>query len=120
MPAILRNGNLSAPGGYRKGAGRKPDEFKRWLKKLVHSPKGRKRFEKIIQDAEDAETLVTQQGVEVPTRAKADTYLRALELGYSYERGKPVAIGALQDENGEVMGVVILPAQIHGKEGKVE
>lgn len=91
MPAKLKYGVIGAPGGARKNAGRKPDEFKRWASKLVHSPKNRLRLEKILMDAPDAETLVTSEGVEVPVRARADTYLRAYELMCHYAEGKPVA-----------------------------
>lgn len=90
MPARLKNGVIGAPGGKREGAGRKPDWFKAWVDRILHDPKKRKRLEKILDDAEDAETLVTPQGVEVPTRARADTYLRALEWVANYAKGKPV------------------------------
>lgn len=90
MPAKLRHGNVGAMGGARKGAGRKPDEFKAWISTLVHSPSSRERLMKILIDANDAETKITDQGVEVPTRARADTYLKALELAWHYAEGKPV------------------------------
>ena len=81
--------NGGATGGARPGAGRPPNEFREWLGDLIHSPKARKRFEKILNDEQDAETLVTSEGVEVPTRAKGVTYLQAYELGLAYEKGKP-------------------------------
>lgn len=90
MPAKLKNGNMGAPGGKREGAGRKPDWFKAWVSKMLKDPKKRKRLEKILDDADDAETIVNPMGVKVPMRAKADTYLRALEWVANYDQGKPV------------------------------
>jgi len=91
VPAKLRNGVIGAPGGYRNNSGRKPDEFKKWIKGLVHSKEARKRFEGLIKDLGDVEDRITEKGDVIPGRAKADTYLRALELGLNYAEGKPVA-----------------------------
>lgn len=81
-------GNTFATGGARPGSGRPPNEFRKWLGDILHSPKARARFEKIINDEENAEEKVTDQGVCVPTRARAQTYLQALELGWSYLESK--------------------------------
>lgn len=119
MPAQLKNGVMGCKGGARIGAGRKPDKFKKWLKNLVNDPKSQARLKKILQDAEDADEKITDQGVCVPTRAKADTYLRALELAWQYDRGKPVSV--LETPDGSVVApvVVVLPAQTKGKVGQV-
>jgi len=100
--------NGGAKGGARPGSGRKPDAFKRWIANLVHSPKSRARLKKILEDAQDAETLVTDQGVEVPVRCKADTYLRALELAWHYAEGKPVARVEASGPNGTALNVQIV------------
>lgn len=84
----FKKGNPGGPGGAREGAGRKPDEFKAWLKKTIESDKGKKRFKQIMEDHPGAETLVTQEGVEVPVRASGRTYLTAFEIGNSYIRSK--------------------------------
>lgn len=123
MPAQLKHGVKGASGGYRPNSGRKPEEFLRWIKDLVHSRKARKRFEKILNDEPDAEEKVTEQGVCVPVRARADTYLRALELAFHYGYGKPVdrVQHTTVDQNGDVAPVVVvLAAQSKGEAGGVE
>lgn len=108
-----------AKGGARINSGRKPDEFKRWLSGLVHNPKSRERLKKILQDAEDADEKITDQGVCVPTRAKADTYIRALELAWSYDQGKPSQSIDVSGENPGAV-VVVLPTNNHGTVGTAE
>lgn len=109
MPAKLKNGVIGASGGKREGAGRKPDAFKRWMKNLVHSPKARARFRKIIEDG-NAEISLTPLGGIVRHPAKADTYLRALELGWHYAEGKPVSRIELPG-NGSGRLVFVFPSE---------
>lgn len=77
-------------GGFRKNAGRKPDEFKIWIRTLANSPAARLRFEKILTDAPDADIYVTAEGVSLNVRANAMTYLRAYEVALNYDQGKPL------------------------------
>lgn len=104
----FQKGNKFAKGGRREGSGRPPDEFKRWIKTVVHSEEARARYLKIIRDEQDAETLVTPQGVEVPVRAKGDTYLRAFEIGLHYAEGKPVQ--RVEEELGEKAAAMLIQA----------
>lgn len=85
----FKPGNPGGPGGPRPGSGRPPNEFREWLRDLVHSKEARSRLLKILNDTDNAEEKVTDQGVCVPTRTKANTYLQALELAWNYAEGKP-------------------------------
>jgi hypothetical protein len=84
----FEKGHKLAPGGPRPNSGRPPNEFRQWLGSVVHSDKARERLKKILEDGEDADEKVTDQGVQVPIRAKAQTYLAALELAWSYLESK--------------------------------
>lgn len=77
MPAKLKNGVIGAKGGKRKGAGRKPDEFKRIMAELASNAEAIKYFKKVLGRADDSdEFLVLQTGVQVPIRVDADTWLK--------------------------------------------
>jgi len=91
-------GYVENRGGPRPNSGRKPDEFKIWIKTLVHSPEARLRLGKILRDEPDADQKVTDKGVAVSTRARADTYLNALELAWNYAEGKPDQIHQVKVE----------------------
>ncbi len=116
MPAQLKNGGIGAPGGKRAGSGRKPDWFKKWIGNLVHSPKNRRRLERILSDAPDAEVYLDKEGKpSVKGRARADTYLRAYEFATHYDQGKPVARLDVGGGNGAGRLVFIFPNEEESK-----
>jgi hypothetical protein len=86
---LFEKGNKMATGGARPNAGRRADEFRIWLRKAAHNPTARRRYIKILNDTDDADEKITDQGVCVPTRTKADTYLKAIELAWNYLEGRP-------------------------------
>lgn len=74
MPAKLKNGVIGASGGKREGAGRKPDEFKAWIGGIVHNRAVRARFKRVLTSI----------------KTEDNTFIRALELAWHYDQGKPV------------------------------
>jgi hypothetical protein len=81
-------GNPGGPGGDH-GGGRPPNEFKEWMRGLIRNPKAQARLHKILEDREDADEKVTEQGVCVPTRCKANVYLQALDLIMGFTESRP-------------------------------
>lgn len=117
MPAQLKNGVQGAPGGYRKGAGRKPDKYKAALKKIARDPKALKFLKEAIAGEPVDVRLSDGEIVHLPPTA--DTRHKIWESVHDRTEGKPVSFLEMKDEDGNTMipAVVMLPPR-PAKEGK--
>lgn len=77
-----------APGGARKGAGRKPDWFKEEMQRLATTVYAIQFLEDCIS-GKDVDEYITDQGECIPHRAKADTRIRAWEAVADRGFGRP-------------------------------
>lgn len=117
----LKNGNPPGVGhgGWRPGAGRKPDWFKAQCLAELKKSKVPSFLGKIVR-GEDMEQVVTEQGECLKVPASVKNRLDASTKLKEWAVGKEADKHELQDMDGQVLGLVILPAQDKGESGKVE
>ena len=110
------------PGGFRAGAGRKPDWLKMACRRVMEEggdDLGRIAFLAAVVRGEKVKPVSTMQGIvmsECGPREKMEALDRLKEWGY----GKtPLPIRATDEDGKTVGGVIILPAQSAGRAGIV-
>ncbi len=113
MPkALFQKGNKFGKGGFKPGAGRKPDKYKAALKKICQMPDAIGFLEKAIRGEEVDVRMHEGEVIKLPPTA--DTRHKIWESVHDRVHGKPASVIDLSEvEEGKevVMGVVILPAQ---------
>lgn len=83
MPARLKNGVQGAPGGARKGSGKKPDWFRGQCRNLLEKGKLLK-FASDVAKGADFEQIINSEGETVKCPAKIKDRLDAVEFLAKY------------------------------------
>lgn len=108
----FKKGHKLAPGGARKGAGRKPDELKERARS-IGDPVKILQFYWDVANGEDLEQVVTDSGVSIAVPAPVKDRLRAGELYLDRVEGK---VTTPLEHSGEVNGSQILLIRSPGRE----
>lgn len=116
MPGRLRSGAPTAPGGYRKNAGRKTDEFKKKCAELCGSPRFFSWAKKVF-DGDDVEPRI-DGGRVIMIPASVDSRMHLWEKLAAYGFGKPSQNFEFGD--GVFVGVLKVPEKSLGAAGGVQ
>ena len=117
MPNVLKNGALGGSGGKRKGAGRKPDLFRRRCAEFSNSATWWKFVREVFANEPIDPKMVGRETVLVRASVTDKTHLWEKIAAYGFDRP---AMRIADADGGNLSCGVILAPQTKGEAGGVE